>query len=215
MTDSAERFIRKTFRQSPSLFISLITGDTIFHATWTKTNSRNRIGTENMLHVRSLFHLLVPSPCPNRGAATSAPDCRPKRYRGRGVRWNRSGNALPDRTNRPADVGRSEGAAGKRPDGEGWMDNNLQPAAKGIRFAQRATRAGSASPGTDARCILRQALRPREARRLKAVMVAIILYQFFHHVHGFIGGGNLAYVVDSLKLPLERTIRTFQRDNRF
>lgn len=169
-----------------------------------------------MLHVRSLFHLLVPSPCPNRGAATSAPDCRPKRYRERGVRWNRSGNALPDRTNRPADVGRSEGAAGKRPDGErGGVDNNLQPAAKGIHLAHRTIRGGRVSPGTDSRCVLRQALRPREARRLNAVMVAIILYQFFHHVHGFIGGGNLAYVVDSLKLSLERTIRTFQRDNRF
>lgn len=96
-----------------------------------------------MLHVRSLFHLLVPSPCPNRGAATSAPDCRPKRYRERGVRWNRSGNALPDRTNRPADVGRSEGAAGKRPDGErGGVDNNLQPAAKGIHLAHRTIRGG-------------------------------------------------------------------------
>lgn len=169
-----------------------------------------------MLHVRSLFHLLVPSPCPNRGAATSAPDCRPKRYRERGVRWNRSGNALPDRTNRPADVGRSEGAAGKRPDGErgGWITTcNRQPKAFTSHIGRYGV--GRVSPGTDARCVLRQALRPRETRRLNAVMVAIILYQFFHHVHGFIGGGNLAYVVDSLKLSLERTIRTFQRDNRF
>lgn len=101
----------------------------------------------NRKHATRAVHL--PSPCPNRGATASIPNCRFTRYRERGVRWNRSGNALPDRTNRPADVGRSEGAAGKRPDGEGWMDNNLQPAAKGIRFAQRATRAGSVSPVSD------------------------------------------------------------------
>ena len=160
-----------------------------------------------MLHVRSLFHLLVPSPCPNRGAATSAPDCRPKRYRERGVRWNRSGNP-------PMSAGRKERPGkGRMERGGGITTCNRQPKAFTSHIGRYGV--GRVSPGTDARCVLRQALRPRESRRLNAVMVAIILYQFFHHVHGFIGGGNLAYVVDSLKLSLERTIRTFQRDNRF
>lgn len=169
-----------------------------------------------MLHVRSLFHLLVPSPCPNRGAATSAPDCRPKRYRERGVRWNRSGNALPDRTNRPADVGRSEGAAGKRPDGErGGVDNNLQPAAKGIHLAHRTIRGGK-SLTRDRRPMCFASGPPAPGSPTpKCRNGCDNTVSVFHHVHGFIGGGNLAYVVDSLKLSLERTIRTFQRDNRF
>lgn len=175
MTDSAERFIRKTFRQSPSLFISLITGDTIFHATWTKTNSRNRIGTENMLHVRSLFHLLVPIEEQQHQSQTVG-----LRDIGNGaVSWNHPGYTLTDRTNRPADIGRSEGEAGKsRMERDGWITTcNREPKAFTSHIGRYGTR--RVSPGADARCVLRQALRAREARRLKAVMVAIILYQFF------------------------------------